>query len=245
MVDIVMTDLAEDRGMKLGFGGTKGGTGKTTIAVHAAAWLASRGRRVLLIDADEQQTAMDWVAAREEARLNDPDLAAPGIIATALLGKAVRVQGSKMAADYDDVVVDVGGRDTDGLRATLLLVDTFIVPVAPRGFEAWAIPNTVKVVEEAMAMRDFKAHIFLNRADPSGPENAEAIGHLRTFEEHGLHYVDAPVGQRKAIAKATAEGLVVSEWGVRKVSDASRKARPDRQAVEEIDRLMETLTEAV
>jgi cellulose biosynthesis protein BcsQ len=73
VVDIVMTDLAEERGMKLGFGGTKGGTGKTTIAVHAAAWLAARGRRVLLIDADEQQTAMDWVAAREEARLNDSD----------------------------------------------------------------------------------------------------------------------------------------------------------------------------
>ncbi len=42
----------------------KGGAGKTTIALNIAAALAAEGKRVLLIDADPQQTAQDWAAVR-------------------------------------------------------------------------------------------------------------------------------------------------------------------------------------
>ena len=43
----------------------KGGAGKTTIALNLAAALAAEGKRVLLIDADPQQTAQDWAAIRQ------------------------------------------------------------------------------------------------------------------------------------------------------------------------------------
>ena len=40
---------------RIAFVNEKGGTGKTTLAVHVAAWLATRrGLRVLLVDLDTQ-----------------------------------------------------------------------------------------------------------------------------------------------------------------------------------------------
>jgi hypothetical protein len=60
--------------MIVGFLNQKGGVGKTTLAIHVADALARRCKRVLLVDADPQGSALDWAAARHgDALFPSPD----------------------------------------------------------------------------------------------------------------------------------------------------------------------------
>ena len=52
--------------MILTVGNTKGGVGKTTLAVNIAAARAMQGRDVLLIDADRQETAQTAISIRAQ-----------------------------------------------------------------------------------------------------------------------------------------------------------------------------------
>ena len=48
-------------------GGIKGGSGKTTVATNLAVLRASGGHDVLLVDADDQETASDFTILRSRA----------------------------------------------------------------------------------------------------------------------------------------------------------------------------------
>ena len=47
--------------MILAVANSKGGVGKSTLAVHLAAWLARQGHRVILADCDTQQSSSQWI----------------------------------------------------------------------------------------------------------------------------------------------------------------------------------------
>ena len=54
--------------MIIAVGGTKGGTGKSTVSTNLAVILAASGRDVLLVDADDQGTAGDFTTMRNQSR---------------------------------------------------------------------------------------------------------------------------------------------------------------------------------
>ena len=186
-------------------GGIKGGSGKTTVATHLAVMRALQGRDVLLIDADDQETATDFTALRNE-RLPE----GAGYTSIKLTGASVRTETLRLAKKYDDIVIDTGGRDTTSQRATLTVADKLIVPFVPRSFDVWTLEKVANLVEEMRAANPrLKAYVFLNRADPQGRDNDEAAELLR--EAGGLEYLDTPIGTRKAFGNAASQGLAVTE----------------------------------
>jgi len=187
-------------------GNTKGGVGKTTLAVQIALAWAIEGRDVLLIDADRQGSASQTVEVRAEVGR------VPGLSCVAFPdGPALRTQVQRLAPKYDDVIIDAGGRDSAALRAALILSDVLLVPFLPRALDVWALADIAGLVEEARGVRDgLQAVAVLNGADP-GPttDNADAAAALADLP--ALILLDTPIRRRKAFANAMAAGLSVRE----------------------------------
>jgi chromosome partitioning protein len=201
-------------------GGIKGGSGKSTVATNLAVMRAAEGHDVLLVDADEQETASDFTIFRNERTEGKA-----GYTSIKLTGAAVRNEVVRLREKYEDIIIDTGGRDTTSQRAALTVAHVLLVPFVPRSFDIWTLEKVATLVEEMRpANPELQAYVFLNRADPRGQDNAEASEMLKDTKT--FLYLDAPLGSRKAFANAASQGMAVTELSPR-----------DPKAVEELETL--------
>jgi chromosome partitioning protein len=188
-------------------GNTKGGVGKTTLAVNLAIARAMEGREVWLIDGDRQGTAQTAISMRADAGH------LPGIACASYPdGQTLRAQVQHQASKFDDIIIDAGGRDSTALRAALVLTDVLLVPFQPRSYDVWALNDIAALVDEARSVRDgLRAIAVLNCADPGehstdNIDAAAAVADVPQFE-----YMTTALRRRKAFANAAGQGLSVLE----------------------------------
>lgn len=204
--------------MILTVGNTKGGVGKTTLAVNIAIARALAGRDVWLIDGDRQGTAQTAISIRAEAGH------LPGIAcATYPDGPALRSQVQQQMHKFDDIIIDAGGRDSTALRAALILSDVLLVPFQPRSYDVWALGDIATLIDEARSVRDgLRAYAMLNCADPgeASVDNAEAAAAVANVPQ--FEYLANPIRRRKSFANAAGQGLSVLE-----IKPADKKANEE------------------
>ena len=178
----------------------KGGAGKTTIALNLAAAMAEAGGRVLVIDADPQQTAQDWAAVRETP---------PPFQVIGLAKPVLHRDLPKIAADYDHVVIDGAPRNYEVARSAILSADFVLIPVQPSGADFWASRETVKLVQEAHAFKETQKSAFVVSRKISrsalGRDISEALA------EFDMPILRAGTAQRVAYADALTAGSTVIE----------------------------------
>lgn len=209
--------------MILTVGNTKGGVGKSTIAVNIAIVRALLGKDVLLIDGDEQNTAITFTELRNN------QLGKTDYTAVSLHGTAIRTQVRQLSSKYGDIVIDVGGRDTGSLRAALTVTDTLLIPVPPRSFEVWEIDKVAALVREAREINpNMRAVSFLNTADAQGSDNKDSADALRESED--IEFLEMSIGRRKAFPNAASAGRSVVEYSPK-----------DQKAVEELNALLQSI----
>lgn len=185
-------------------GGIKGGTGKTTIATNLAV-LRSRTHDVLLVDADEQESATIFTGIRKSEQ---PDL--PQFTSVILRDEQVRRELDRLATRYDDVIIDTGGRDTRSQRAGLSIADMLLLPFNPRSLDIWTIENVEVLLKDIWSINPhLKAASLLSRADVQGSDNADTIEILSSLE--GIAFSNVSLVNRKAYSRAVAQGLAVPE----------------------------------
>lgn len=203
---------------------TKGGTGKSTLATNITVARAISGRSVLLIDGDEQRTALDFTELRSEVFDN------VGYTAVGLQDRLIKAQAVSMASKYDDTIIDVGGRANLSLGAALVIAHTVLIPVQPRSFDILAVGQMLEMVEKAKIgnPNNLRVVAVLNAADPGGKDNEATLDYLRQQED--LEVLDLTIGRRKVFSSAAATGRSVLEY-----------LPKDQKAIDEINALVEIL----
>ena len=209
-------------------GGIKGGSGKTTIATNLTIFLLQQGRDVILIDADDQESATDFTSFRHQT-LNGEI----GYTAVKVTGRELNAQVMRLSTKCDDIVIDTGGRDTVSQRSALTASNVYLVPFAPRSLDIWTLRKVENLVAEVLPFNPaLRCLTFINKADARGTYREEAAELLRGSEF--LEFLETAVGNRISFANAAAAGLGALE------------VKPtDEKAIAEINELCMSMQSAV
>ena len=182
---------------------------------------ALQGRKVWFVDGDAQRTAEQSFKMREV----EPAIACSSYSDGVILRSQVKLQ----AGNYDDVIIDAGGRDSSALRAALSLSDVLLIPFAPRSYDVWALNDISQLVQDIQATRDdLRVLTILNQADARGADNAGASIIIEDYPH--FEHLTCTIGRRKSFAVCAGSGQSVLEAGAK-----------DDKAIKEINDLVEVL----
>src|SRR3954469_2601107 len=113
------------------FANEKGGTGKSTTAVHAAIALAASGHRVGALDLDGRQRTMTRYLENRDATMRRLDKELPRAAYEVLEDQSEAGLGAaidRLRAEAEVIVIDTPGRDDAIARSAILRADTLVTP---------------------------------------------------------------------------------------------------------------------
>lgn len=185
----------------------KGGVGKTTIATNLAVSLNQKGK-TLLVDGDEQKSAYKWNEYRQEK-----------LQSIFVLDNLIDTL-EPLNNEYDFIVIDVAGRDSQIFREALLISDKLIIPTQASLIDLEVLEYVSEKVAQAHENNsDLQSLVVINKA-PTNYRNAEtgqAQAYVAQFKN--LTLLNTIIHDRKAFRDAFVESLSVSEMSDPKASD--------------------------
>jgi chromosome partitioning protein len=175
----------------------KGGVGKTTTAVHLAAYLQTLAP-TLLLDGDQTRNATAW----SQRASSD---AVPGQRGAFPFRVAPIDQAAKLARDYEHIVIDTGQRPSpEDLQAAAEGCDLMVVPAVPSALDTDGLGQTVRALQK---IQGANFSILLTRVAPdAGKERRELRDML---DEMNLQIFESEIPRLKAFEKAAAFGTTV------------------------------------
>ncbi len=175
----------------------KGGSGKTTVAVHLAVCAELAKQTAAIIDLDPQLSALEWFS-RRKAETPEVITATPERLPALL--KQAKVNGADFA------IIDTAPHSDRAAIIAASHADLVLIPCRPSAFDIAAIGTTIDILKLSKVID--KAAILLNAAPPRGIMTEKAAAGLSEI----IPVVPIYMYQRAAYSHAINGGYSVEEY---------------------------------
>jgi chromosome partitioning protein len=177
----------------------KGGVGKTTVAIHIAAYLATQvssnpDTPVCLLDGDRNRSAFKYAA---RGKLPYP---------------VFDIEDADKAVDFIDVVVDTQASEDPATFAPLVeITDLFILPLPPNAMALEGLWQSLDILDSYKAT-NYK--VLLNMV-PTQSRSTDETAMRSRLDDEGIPTLKNSIRKYKAYETAALIGKPVNETGDR------------------------------
>jgi chromosome partitioning protein len=185
------------------FANEKGGTGKSTTAVHTAIALVASGHRVGALDLDGRQRTMTRYLENRDSTMRRLEVDLPRATYEVLEDHSdpgLLAAIDRLAAHCDLIVIDTPGRDDPVARTAILKADTLVTPMNDSFVDLDLIgqvhPENYKITKPS-----FYAELIWNSRTQRAKETGRSVdwvvlrNRLQHIESHNLRRVGAALDE--------------------------------------------------
>ena len=178
----------------------KGGTGKTTLAVHLAmAFVKYHNLRVAIIDTDPQGSLGKWFMIRTEKKVSNENLT----FKTASLWGA-QYESKTLKNDHDIVIIDTPPKIESDARPSIEAADLVIIPMAASHVDFWATGAIVEIAKKA----NKKILAQINRSSQRSKLMDKTKDFIKSLDLKPTHTI---IGNRQIYTSSMGEGKTAVE----------------------------------
>ena len=178
----------------------KGGTGKTTLAVHLAlAFIKYHNFKVAIIDTDPQGSLGKWFMIRSEKNISNENLT----FKTASLWGA-QYESKLLKKDHDIIIIDTPPKIESDARPAIEAADLVLIPVAPSHVDFWATEAIIDIAKKAKR----KILIQINRANHRSKLISQTLEYINTLKVKATNTL---IGHRQIFVSSMGLGKTAVE----------------------------------
>ena len=178
----------------------KGGTGKTTLAVHLAlAFIKFHNFKVAIVDTDPQGSLGKWFMVRSEKKIPNDNLT----FKTASLWRA-QYESKTLKKDHDIVIIDTPPKIESDARPSIEASDLVLIPMTPSHVDFWATEGIIEIAKKAKK----KIMIQVNRANQRSKMVIKTNEYIKSIN---VPAVETIIGHRQIYASSMGEGKTAME----------------------------------
>ena len=178
----------------------KGGTGKTTLAVHLAlAFIKYHNLKLAIIDTDPQGSLGKWFVIRSGKKLSNGNLT----FKTASLWGA-QYESKALKNDHDLVIIDTPPKIESDARPSIEAADLVLIPMSASHVDFWATGAIVDIAKKA----NKKILIQINRANQRSKLISKTNDFIKSLKISSTKTI---IGHRQIYAASMGEGKTAVE----------------------------------